>query len=51
MKSLLTHGHATYLHVSSNKSKHGVKSSCLGKAGYLPTDETSHQLKKRGNLL
>ena len=23
-------------------SKHGVKTSCLGKAGYLPTDETSH---------
>lgn len=24
------------------KSKHGVKTSCLGKAGNLPTDETSH---------
>ena len=41
MKSLLIRGHATYLHVSSNKSKHGVKPSCLGKGGNLPTDEIS----------
>ena len=31
-------------------SKHGVKPSCLGKDGNLPTDEIS-QLRKRGNLL
>ena len=33
-------------------SKQGTKIPCLGKAGNLPTDETSHLAKRReGNLL
>ena len=28
------------------KSKHGVKTSCLGKDGNLPTDEISQQIER-----
>ena len=28
------------------KSKHGVKTSCIGKAGNLPTDETSQGIER-----
>ena len=33
------------------KSKQGTKIPCLGKAGNLPTDETSQQFKEKRFLL